>query len=307
MGEADVLNFIKLSNQTGRSPGYCLTQVFQLVFKNKIIAMSKRVSMRQLIQSLSPKRFPSKPPAPPGPVASVQIVNALLSELPLVTVQEFQLGDKILAFQPTTTPAAELPQEQRCYLVYDGRVRLLCHNEQLQRRVTATVLESGDLFGADHHFCPDPLPYEAIAAGPCRIAQFSYSDLIALSDKFAPFREYCCRIAQQRAQLVFFKGCTQLRSLPSHALKQVLLPLLVQQQVHAGEPLVEATPAPKGHFWLRTGEIRSQSQDTTTPSIGASWGYPDCTPGDWIAATDLVIYQLLLDCQEIPEILYLSS
>jgi HlyB family type I secretion system ABC transporter len=68
---------------------------------------------------------------------------------------------------------------QTVYLVYQGRVRVLCWHPDRQREVSVQVLEVGDFFGGDAHFCDDPLGYRAIATSPGQILCFSIPDLPA--------------------------------------------------------------------------------------------------------------------------------
>jgi HlyB family type I secretion system ABC transporter len=69
------------------------------------------------------------------------------------------------------------PKKLSLYLVYEGRVRLLCWHPDRKREVSVQVLEAGDFFGADAQFCEDPLGYRSIAASPVQIISFPLQDL----------------------------------------------------------------------------------------------------------------------------------
>lgn len=227
-----------------------------------------------------------------------QITTSLFSELQLAETQSFQLGDRILTFSmPLSSEPLLIDRQERsgCYLVCDGRIRLLYYDVRLDRLAPATVLEVGEVFGADDLFCSTPLPYSAIAATACQIAYIPNSQLALLQARKPQLQQYFNQLAQQRERLIFFKSLTQLRSYPSHFLKQVLLPQLTEQYISAGEYLATATPATSGCFWLRKGQVCSESLYSVPPTIGDSWGYPNSVPNDWVAETDLVVYRLLFD------------
>lgn len=229
---------------------------------------------------------------------STQLAHLFTSELQQISIQEFQLGNELLAFTPcslTEQALGDQPHHSDSYLICDGRVRLLCQGFPAHRQIPATALEAGDVFGADELFCATPLPYQAIAASFCRIAQIPYQPLRALLERLPQLQEHLAQMAQQREYLIFFRRFTQLRSRPSSTLKQVLLPRLVKHKVPAGQSLAEAIPAETGHFWLRAGQIDSQSNPSTAPKIGESWGYPNPIPTDWVAQTDLMVYKLMLN------------
>jgi ATP-binding cassette subfamily B protein len=180
---------------------------------------------------------------------------------------------------------------------------LLCHNVHLDRLVPATVLEVGDIFGADHLFCSTPLPYQAIASTACRVARIPASQLTLLLEQRPQFWQHLSALAQQRERLIFFKSLTQMRSYPSQVLKQSLLPQLIEHRVCAGEYLATATPETAGYFWLRRGQVYSESYRSLPPVVGDGWGYPNPVPDDWVAETDLLLYKLLLDAWETADLL----
>jgi hypothetical protein len=94
-------------------------------------------------------------------------------------------------------------------------------------------------FGADHLFCKEPLAYRAIAASTSFVAQISISDLRLRLQRIPNLENHLQRFALERQALIFFKSRTELRSLTSLALRQ-LLPYLVETKISAGSSLVEA-------------------------------------------------------------------
>lgn len=206
-------------------------------------------------------------------------------------VKEFQLGDEIVTYN---LPIFSVDSKQNIcgfYLVCQGRVRLLSFDAKQQREVSTLVLEAGETFGADNLFSNETLPYRAIAASAGMVTYIPIAALEAWLNKIPNLGDYLHQQTIQRQCLIFCKTSTELRSLSSHQLQQ-LLPYLVQKRVKNGEVLVQATPPNSGHFWLRSGLIRSKLGEFPPPVVGQSWGYPDLTLADWSAQTDLVVYQL---------------
>lgn len=72
-----------------------------------------------------------------------------------------------------------------------------------------------------------------------------------------------------------------------------------QASVSADSTLAEATPPSKGRFWLRSGKILSATLENQPPQVGESWGYPDATIPDWVAKTDLLVYHLPQQYEEL--------
>lgn len=264
--------------------------------------MTTTADFRQLPQAISCENDLNTPLTVFKRFQSTRQTNLLIAKLGQASVREFHLGDKLFSFlppEPIEGPVSSHRDDQGdCFLVCEGRVRLLCQNLDSQRPVTATVLEAGDIFGADHLFCKNPLAYDAIAASSGHLVRISSQELPALLEQFPQLYANLKQMAQQRERLIFFKRFTQLHALPSHTLKSTLLPHLVEQLVQAGESLRQATPANTGLFWLRAGQVRSQANTSTPPGSGDSWGYPEPTPADWVAETDLLVYQLLLESWE---------
>lgn len=222
---------------------------------------------------------------------------------PLLKVAEFQLGE-------------EIASSANLYWLCQGRVRLLCQPIDRAKEVTALLLESEGTFGADSLFTDlltPLLPYRAIAATPVQLASISTDELAPLLNHFPQLRSYLLRQVQQRDRLIFLKLFTALRLLPSRQLKQIE-PYWREQIITAGTILSDVAPADVGRFWLRQGEICASASSSASssafssaaspdplspislpaiaPAIGESWGYPDPTPKDWVAQTDLKVYHL---------------
>lgn len=237
---------------------------------------------------------------------SAQIANALVSKTQSTKIYEFHSGDELLTY---TSPSTDNYCSDRLitsdlYLIFEGKVRLLCQNIHLQRQVSADFLQAGAVFGADHLFCTTSLSYRAIATSPCRIIQIPHQQLIVQLQQLPQLHKYLSQIVRQREQLIFFKRFTQQRTIPNRILKHVLLPQLMEQSVSAGESLSRSLSTTAGYFWLRSGKILSPLNPSASPVIGAGWGYPDAVPEDWTAQTDLVIYKLPLDTWTTLDLLY---
>ncbi|MBR8836725.1 MAG: peptidase domain-containing ABC transporter [Stigonema ocellatum SAG 48.90 = DSM 106950] len=210
-------------------------------------------------------------------------------------VREFELGDHLTSYSPDMETEAS---SDFLYLVCQGRVRLLGFDATRVRDVSTQLLLVQQTFGADHLFCNQPLPYQAIAAGSGFVAQVLISDLMPWLPQIPTLFDYLQRLACERQALIFFKTTTELRSQKGQTLRQ-LLPYLVQTKITAGSPLLQATPPDSGRYWLVSGKIQT-STDTYAPLVGESWGYPDVTLPDWYAQTDLLIYHLPPEYWESP-------
>ncbi len=198
-------------------------------------------------------------------------------------IHEIQLGDELFH---------ALSGDDGFSIVCQGRVRLVSFDITQQRDVPVALLEAGEGYGADQRFSPDAMPYRAIAASAGLVAKISISTLEPWLQRHPHLQTYLRdrTLAQQR--LMFFKVATELRSQSSHTLKR-LLPYLTEVEIPAGSGLTQATPTAEGRFWLRIGQIHSQASSANAPpTIGDHWGYPNLVPDDWIATTNLWVYQL---------------
>lgn len=210
-------------------------------------------------------------------------------------IREFQLGDELLSYKVAASLKDNVQDEHSSegfYVICQGRVRLLSFDVTQQRQVSTLVLEVGETFGTESLWQTEPVFTRAIAASDVQVAWMSLADIKRWLEQLPQLQDYLYEQARVRECLVFLKTSTQLRLLPSHQLRQ-LLPYIVETKVAQGESLHAATPASSGHFWLKSGQIQSQgSSEFSAPTVGQSWGYPNLTMADWLAQTDLVVYQL---------------
>ncbi len=191
---------------------------------------------------------------------------------------EFGLGETLMSL--------DSGHQADCFLVCQGRVRLLGYDASKQREVSIQVLTEGETLGGESLWQGNPLPYRAIAASPVRLARIPLDQLQPWLERFPNLHQTWLAAVQHRQALIFFKTLTVLRSLSSHRLQPILLHLS-EKRIAAGEYLSEATPADTGHFWLRQGKVENSPLE-----IGSSWGHPATIPADWLAQTDLWVYQL---------------
>ncbi len=200
---------------------------------------------------------------------------------------EFQLGDSLISFgSGSPSQVQHESNSQYLCLVCQGRARLLSFDPDKQREVSTQLLAEGETIGGDSLFCEVFLPYRAIAASTVQVARIPLEKLQPFLEQLPELQANWQAAAQQRQRSLFFKTLTELRSLPGHRLEQ-LSSYLVEKRIVAGDSLTQATPERAGRFWLRSGKIQNQP-----PKISCSWGYPGTTPADWVAQTDLWVYQL---------------
>lgn len=236
-------------------------------------------------------------------------------------LQEFQLGSEIVNYNFVEP---EL-KHRGCYVVCQGQVRLVSFDAARGRDVSISLLEKGEIFGADELFCSSSLAYRAIAASKVVVAFLPDAALKPWLDKL-PQLQRVRDIVLARQKLIFFKTCSDLRKHPeaeqttenlqrrrafkvdttqktllsNHALKE-LLSYVVEIQVSSGESLSQSIPEDSGRFWLRSGSIRTNAASQPSPGIGDSWGYPEPKSADWIAETDLVVYKLPIENWEVAQ------
>ncbi|MBW4496667.1 MAG: peptidase domain-containing ABC transporter [Oscillatoria princeps RMCB-10] len=208
---------------------------------------------------------------------------------------DFQLGDELFNYTGAANLSSQTVDSEQnsnaIYIVCQGRVRLVAFDPERQREVSALVLETGDTFGGDRLFCNDPMPYRAIAASAGSLARISISKLQPELSELSDLRDHLQQQAEARQRQLFFKTHTELHSLSSHQLQQ-LLPYLTEKRIDRGAQLQKATPAQTGRFWLRSGKIHQPSNSSQPKEAGCSWGYPNTTPADWVAETDLWVMHL---------------
>jgi ATP-binding cassette, subfamily B, bacterial HlyB/CyaB len=225
---------------------------------------------------------------------------------------QFNLGDEIVnynTYKSSVESSHNQEQKKGFYLVCLGRVRLVGFDPSLQREVPASLLEVSDRFGTDELFDNQPLAYRAIAATTGIVAFISSANLKNWLDKSPSLEKDLEQVVRKQQRLIFFKTLTKLRSLSSHNLKQ-FVQYSVEVQIKSGELLHDFRPKNTGCFWLRVGEIKSRidSENQNSPSqlppqVGESWGYPHEIPSDWVAQTDLSVYELPRENWEIVKLI----
>ncbi|MEB3826577.1 ABC transporter transmembrane domain-containing protein, partial [Phormidium sp. CCY1219] len=204
----------------------------------------------------------------------------------------FELGDELLSIRDVSeTEETERQEKREIYAIERGRVRLLAFDPDRGREVCAMVLEAGDIFGADRCLHSDVQGYRAIAATTGEISRLDLGQLESYRDRAPELYTYLQQQTAQRQRQIFLKTVTELRSLSSHQLRE-LLSLFTEREIAARSALAEATPEESGRFWLRRGEIEATAEETDPPGIAESWGYPEQTPRDCVAQTELQIFQL---------------
>lgn len=209
----------------------------------------------------------------------------------------FLLGDEVLAFGTTGSVGSvnddsEFPVS---YLIREGRVRILCHNNRLGRLASASTLGAGDIVGGDQLFCGAPLAYHAIAATDCQLLPIPPAQMHTFASRSSPLFDPLNQKIKERQQLVFFKQFTQLYSLPSEVLKNTFLPRLREIKLAPGETLSQGHSLANAHFWLRAGQLCRQGKAVP---MGTAWTSP-ALEEDWRAQSEVVIYQLPLNPWEV--------
>ncbi len=211
-------------------------------------------------------------------------------------ILDFKIGEDLAGYNASTALTDNFVQNEQetkyYYIICHGRVRLLGFDPQKQREVTTLLLHAGETFGAENLFGNQPQLTRAITASEVgKVARIPIINLKLWLERLPNLGEYLGQQAKQRQCLVFFKTSTELRSISNQQLQQ-LLPYFVETRINHGELIVEATPPGTGRFWLVSGQIQSQSSAYVPPTVGQNWGDPTDIPADWIAKTDLLVYQL---------------
>ncbi|MGL5063033.1 MAG: ABC transporter transmembrane domain-containing protein [Microcoleus sp.] len=231
--------------------------------------------------------------------AEPNLISKLSSASPTF---EFQLGAEIAKYQNPDENSNLATSKQddslrdsfasrTCYLVCEGRVRLLALETSSQQEVSAAVLETGEIFGADDLFTDSPLSYRIIAASNCQIARIDRAKFQPILQQFPRLQQQLEQQFKERHKLIFFKTQTEVRSLNTQEQKilcSYLLPHLEETRISAGVAVAEGCQKSPSHFWLRSGQI----QGLEAPLTGSSWGHPDPIPDNWRAQTNLVIYRI---------------
>ena len=226
---------------------------------------------------------------------SARVDAALASEFEQsLKVYNLELGDEAFNSILPDSRQNNVRQEHNgnnFYLVCQGRVRLLGVDAFGHQEVSAVVLEEGETFGADGLLCDRAHVYRAIAAGALQVACLEAGQLERWLERLPALREYLEGETQKRQRQIFFKTSTDLRRLPSHQLREII-PNIVEIRINSGESLAKATPASGGRYWLASGELSRGKKGEVVSDLFPSWGYPEATPSDWVAKTELLVYQL---------------
>jgi ATP-binding cassette subfamily B protein len=175
------------------------------------------------------------------------------------------------------------------YILYQGTVRLLCQPFGQEKERTLQRLDAGHVFGADHLFVDNALPYRAIAASPCCVGMIPLRELMGLIDQNKQLQNVLSTLVKVRQQVLFFRSLPEFHHLPSTKLQQ-LTPFLIEQEIPQNTAISEVCSSHSGWYWLKEGGVECETDQP--PSIGTRWGSPHPIPGDWVAASDLLLYHL---------------
>ncbi|TVP58427.1 MAG: peptidase domain-containing ABC transporter [Nodularia sp. (in: Bacteria)] len=224
----------------------------------------------------------------PTPVASIlQLLQIVAGDTSLGSdfsqawvMREFQLGEHLNGDTEDSN--------NFLYLICQGQICLWGFDATLGQEVPTQLLLATQTFGADDFFCPQTLPYRAIAASAGCMAQITIADLKQWLHSIPNLESDLELLTYQQQALIFFRTYTELRSLTSATLEE-LFSYLVAMKITAGSSLREVTVPAQGRFWFAGGKIDNSQH------IGDSWGYPDLTFTDGIAQTDLLVYYLSIE------------
>ena len=212
----------------------------------------------------------------------IELIKHLAQQFEIL---EFQMGDDLMVQSDSGINSPQPnPNSQYFWLICEGQSRLLGFDVKKQREVSTNLMVEGATFGGESLWCQILLSYRVVAASKVQIARISLSKLTPFLQKLPKLDRKWQHMTTQHQKLIFLKTLTQLRSLSSHRLKK-LLPYLVATKINGGNYLKSAQQAAR--FWLRHGQIKDQAI-----AIGDSWGYSESVNHDWLAQTDLLVYQL---------------
>ena len=172
------------------------------------------------------------------------------------------------------------------YLVCRGKVRLLGFSNEKNREVSIQLLSEGSIIGADELLDQASLTYRAVATTSVLVAKISIAKLQYFFTQLPTFKDYWDKEVRLRQKLVFLKCSTVFSQISGKKLYKVA-PLIKEVKVSSGQAICEAAAPESGHFWLRKGKIVGHPE-----GLIFSWGYPRKKAPDWLAQTDLWLYQL---------------
>jgi ATP-binding cassette subfamily B protein len=163
--------------------------------------------------------------------------------------------------------------------------------------MTAMVLEEGTAFGAEQGLNQPFIPYRAIAASEeVEVARIPASTLAEWHRQQFEWCQPLADLSNQRQRTIFFKTATDLHSVPFLFL-QPLAEKLEEYRLAPGTSLRDWARQHPGYLWLRSGDV--QSSQTPAPAIGTGWKDADAVPEPWVAATELLLYRLSPDHEEV--------
>ncbi|MBF2047340.1 MAG: peptidase domain-containing ABC transporter [Elainella sp. C42_A2020_010] len=241
-------------------------------------------------------------------LVAAQVEEESIEQLePISELCSFRLGDEIpggslvahrLAANSSGQP--DRTDRQRAestyldlYWISQGRIRLLAASSGADRETTAVLLNAAETFGADELFNAQVFPYRAVAASPVQLIRISAAALAPVLEQYPRLQRHLSSASQQQQRLIFFKAQTNLCSLSSHHLAQIL-PHISDRTIPRDTQLANDAEQHPGRYWLRGGQIGGSGDGSTKTSIpiGSAWGHPEPVPTDWVAQTDLQVYQL---------------
>ena len=209
----------------------------------------------------------------------IELIESLSQEFETF---EVQLGDELMVHPGVETNYNQSELDSQCFfLVCEGQLRLLRFDPDKQREVSANLLTEGATVGGEFFWSEKSLSYRVVAATDAIVAKISLNKLESFLPKLPELVRKWQTETEQHQKLLFFKTLTELSSLPSRRLKQ-LLPYLVENKIRAGDCLT--TKGCRDVFWLRSGQIEDRIE------IGDSWA--NSANSNWVAKTDLWVYQL---------------
>jgi ATP-binding cassette, subfamily B, bacterial HlyB/CyaB len=196
-------------------------------------------------------------------------------------IVELQLGDTLI-----DGINSSIEEKDYCYLICQGRIRILSFHAEKQREISIQLLEEGAIIGGDNLLSESPLAYTAIATNQVKVARITTQKLQPFLQKLPALATYWQNTSHNRQKLLFFKTSTVLHHLSSDRL-QKLISYIKEETIAPGKVLAEVAPKKAGYFWLHSGKIVNQPAD-----LLFSWGYPNSTPPDWISQSELLVYRL---------------
>ena len=197
-------------------------------------------------------------------------------------ILNYELGD-LIPLQSNSGEREADTKSQYFYLICEGRVRLLGFDETRKRQVSTNLVSEGEAFGGVSLWQESSLPYEVRAASKIQVARITVAKLQPFFKQLPELAIKWRFLVHEQQKSIFFKTATELRSLSSQRLKQ-LLPYLVEKKVRAGTKILAKDEHIR--FWLRNGRVKDESFNS-----GDSWGASD-DKEFWVAQTNVLFYEL---------------